>query len=186
MKHIPNLISLGRLAGTFILVWAAWQEMTSAIGWLLLTLFLSDWLDGWLARRYAWTSRLGATLDSVADIALTLGSLFAIWIHHRYVFEEYGWIPGSVVGLWLIVHIISIVRYRRLSSFHTRFIQFGIVVWALFAISLFLIGFQSWLLYFAGLVCFVGGLEYLLMIMLVKEWQPDLPGGLLALLKERS
>lgn len=168
-----------------MLAWAAWQEMAGAIGWLLLVLFLSDWLDGWLARRYGWTSRMGATLDSIADIALILVSLFAIGILHGYVFTDYGWIPGSVVGIWLIVHTTAMIRYGRLASFHTRFIQFGIVVYAIFAVSLFLIGFAPWLLYLAGAVCFLGGVEYLLMIMLVREWRPDLPGGLPALLKER-
>jgi phosphatidylglycerophosphate synthase len=34
---------------------------------IIIVLGLSDVVDGWLARRYALTSRLGATLDAVAD-----------------------------------------------------------------------------------------------------------------------
>ena len=38
----------------------------------------SDGVDGFLARRFAWTSRLGAILDPLADKGMILAALFAL------------------------------------------------------------------------------------------------------------
>ena len=42
---------------------------------------VSDYLDGWLARRYDLTSDFGAILDPIADKILLLFSLFAITLY---------------------------------------------------------------------------------------------------------
>ena len=66
MKHLPNVISILRIAGSTSLLFC------DVKGWPFWTLYalcgLSDILDGWLARRLHAESRTGAVLDSVADI----------------------------------------------------------------------------------------------------------------------
>jgi CDP-diacylglycerol--glycerol-3-phosphate 3-phosphatidyltransferase len=66
---LPNLVSSSRfvLAAGFMLV----EETGLRIGLLGLA-SLTDFLDGWLARRARLTSRLGALLDPVADRVFVL------------------------------------------------------------------------------------------------------------------
>ena len=68
MKHIPNILSVLRLvlslfAFLLVVTYHSWL-----IAFILLALALSsDWLDGWLARRFHWESSLGKKLDNIGD-----------------------------------------------------------------------------------------------------------------------
>ena len=66
MKHLPNVISALRIAGSIGLLFC------DVRGWTFWTLYvlsgLSDIIDGWLARKLHAESKTGAVLDSVADI----------------------------------------------------------------------------------------------------------------------
>ena len=81
MRHIPNLICLIRIALIAPLIMA----MLEGRQVLILVLFgiaaVSDALDGFLAKRFGWTSDLGRFLDPAAD-KLLLMSVFitAAWL----------------------------------------------------------------------------------------------------------
>ena len=78
MRHLPNLLSLIRLGCVPYLVLLANQESEALLFGLFVAAWITDGLDGWLARRFAWVSRLGAVLDSVADITLIVAILYGI------------------------------------------------------------------------------------------------------------
>jgi cardiolipin synthase len=81
MRHIPNIICLIRIA----LILPLLQAMLAGQEVRILVLFsiaaLSDGLDGYLAKRFHWTSELGKYLDPIAD-KLLLMSVFitASWL----------------------------------------------------------------------------------------------------------
>lgn len=78
---IPNLISLVRL-GCAPLVW--WLLLGAGAPWaavvLLGVLGASDWVDGWIARRYDQGSELGKILDPTADRVLLLLGVVALLV----------------------------------------------------------------------------------------------------------
>ncbi len=83
LKNIPNYLSIMRLllVGVFVAVffcnypnnciWAAAVYLLAG---------LTDILDGWLARHFGWTTRLGRILDPVADKMLQLTVLVCLGI----------------------------------------------------------------------------------------------------------
>ena len=77
MRHLPNLICLARIA----LIWPIVMALANANYDFALLLFaaaaVSDGLDGFLAKRFGWTSELGKILDPVAD-KLLLISVFVM------------------------------------------------------------------------------------------------------------
>lgn len=81
MRHIPNTLCLIRIA----LILPLLQAMLAGEQWHILVLFsiaaVSDGLDGYLAKRFHWTSELGKYLDPIAD-KLLLMSVFitASWL----------------------------------------------------------------------------------------------------------
>jgi cardiolipin synthase len=88
MRHLPNLLSLLRIA----LIWPIVASLEQgAYPRTLLLLFIaafSDGLDGFLAKRYHWTSELGKTLDPLGDKLLLIAVfLVATW---------YGLIPRGL------------------------------------------------------------------------------------------
>jgi len=86
---LPNLISLARIAGSpaFAYVLLVGNDRHAA-AWLLGVLGATDWLDGWLARRFHTVSDLGKVLDPVADrvliviaaVAVLIDGSFPLWL----------------------------------------------------------------------------------------------------------
>jgi cardiolipin synthase len=67
MRHLPNIICLIRIG----LIWPTIVALQAGEYWTALMLVavcaVSDGLDGWLAKRFNWTSHLGKLLDPLAD-----------------------------------------------------------------------------------------------------------------------
>lgn len=77
---VPNLISLGRIVGVCIAAALYFLHYSMAALVLGFITGLTDYLDGYIARRLNQTSKLGALLDSLADILAALVVLtVAVW-----------------------------------------------------------------------------------------------------------
>ncbi len=80
MLNLPNLLSLLRIALIPVLVILFFIPHAQASLWaagVFVFASITDWLDGWIARRWQQTSPFGAFIDPVADklivvVALTL------------------------------------------------------------------------------------------------------------------
>ena len=78
---IPTMLTLARIVMIPVLVAVFYLpfKWTSVIAMLLFVLAaLTDWLDGWIARRYHQFSAFGAFLDPVADKLMVSTALFLI------------------------------------------------------------------------------------------------------------
>ncbi len=113
---IPNLITLGRILLVPIVVWAI---ATPGAMWIAFLLFVaagvSDAVDGYLAKRFAMTTELGAYLDPLADkalivsIYLTLGinNLIPRWLVILVVSRDI-LIVGGIILAWLVGNPLKI------------------------------------------------------------------------------
>ncbi len=64
----PNLFTLIRLLCIPVFVWLLFvREHRAAAAWLLAALGSTDWVDGWLARRFDQSSDFGAIFDPTVD-----------------------------------------------------------------------------------------------------------------------
>ena len=76
---VPNLITLVRLACLPWYVALVADGRVFAAGWLLGVLGSTDWVDGWVARRFDQVSEFGKVIDPVADrMVFLVGVLAAI------------------------------------------------------------------------------------------------------------
>ncbi len=78
----PNLITLVRLLCIPLFLWllfGAHRQTASAL--LLAALGATDWIDGYVARRYHQVSTLGKVLDPAADRILVGTAVIAVIIH---------------------------------------------------------------------------------------------------------
>lgn len=64
---IPNLITLGRFALVPVFVWLTATERYLAAFIVLAVLSATDWVDGYIARRFDMISTVGRWLDPLAD-----------------------------------------------------------------------------------------------------------------------
>ncbi|MGD2138371.1 MAG: CDP-alcohol phosphatidyltransferase family protein, partial [Gammaproteobacteria bacterium] len=92
-RDIPNIITLFRfLLVPPVVVLLLKQQFASALVVFGIAGF-SDALDGFLAKHYDWTSRLGGLLDPLADKLLLLGCFITL-----------GWL--GLIPWWLIVLVV--------------------------------------------------------------------------------
>ncbi len=92
----PNLITFVRLLCIPLFLWLLFgRENRAAAAWLLGGLGATDWVDGWLARRFDMTSEFGRLFDPTVDRLMFFVAIPAIVI------------DGSVP---LIVAVLALAR----------------------------------------------------------------------------
>jgi cardiolipin synthase (CMP-forming) len=77
---IPNLLSLGRLVLTPVLGWLILSEKTVIATVLFGVMGVTDYLDGYIARRTNTVTDLGTTLDPVSDRVLVMTALITMML----------------------------------------------------------------------------------------------------------
>lgn len=116
LRRLPNLLTLARLA---LIPPFALSFGFGAYG-LALALFvlagLSDAVDGWLARRFDWTSRFGAIVDPIADKCLVLTALALLYWQGALPL----WFLLLAVGRDLVIVAGAYAYHRRYGPYRLR------------------------------------------------------------------
>jgi cardiolipin synthase len=176
LRHVPNALSIARILASPVLVALAAAGNETAFTWVLVPALLSDIADGLIARIFRLQSKLGALLDSIGDVLLLFTSLYGVWVFHPGIVAGH-WPAGALlIGAWAVQAVAALLRYGRLSSFHTRLSRVAGYLLGIFVGVLFVFGFQPWLLYLAVGVSVIGNLEELVLLALLPQWRPDVPG----------
>lgn len=184
LRHLPNALSVARILATPVLVVLAATDREAAFTWVLVPALLSDIADGLIARIFRLQSKLGALLDSIADVLLLIAAFCGVWVFHPELVERH-WLAGALLlGTWFAESVAALLRYGRLASFHTFLAKVAGYLLGIFVGVLFVFGFSAWLLYLAVAVSVLANLEGIAMIALLPEWRPDVR-GLVWLLRER-
>ncbi len=77
---LPNQLTLLRILLTPVFVFLLFSQIPECKIWSLVVYILTaitDWYDGWLARRWGYVSRWGAFFDPLADKIVTSAALFS-------------------------------------------------------------------------------------------------------------
>tara|TARA_B100001057_G_scaffold63071_1_gene56572 strand:+ start:141 stop:704 length:564 start_codon:yes stop_codon:yes gene_type:complete len=82
VKSIPNWMTIGRIVATPVVAMLIWMDSSDLGYGLALALFtlasVTDFFDGWIARRLNVVSPLGEMLDPIADKMLISCALLAL------------------------------------------------------------------------------------------------------------
>jgi cardiolipin synthase len=135
---IPNVISIVRLAGVPLFLWLI--LVPEADGWALAVLAasgISDYADGYLARRLHQTSRLGAVLDPVADRLYILSTVVGLAVRGIIPWWLAVLLPARDAFLWCLVPFL---RKRGYSSLPVHFLGKAATFNLLYAFPLLLLG----------------------------------------------
>ena len=135
---VPNLISMARLAGVPVFLWLVLGP--EADGWALGLLMLSgitDYLDGYLARKLNQTSRLGQVLDPVADRLYILAVVIGLALRDIVPWWFAVILPLRDVLLW---GLVPILRTRGYSALPVHFLGKAATFNLLYAFPLLLLG----------------------------------------------
>ena len=114
LKYIPNMICVARIILVAPIVWSLFEERYALALGLILIDGLSDALDGYLARRFDWRTRLGGLLDPAADKLL----MFAAFVTLAWVGLVPVWFSAIVVGRDIIIISGSIFYQLTVAPIH--------------------------------------------------------------------
>ncbi|GAA2104311.1 CDP-alcohol phosphatidyltransferase family protein [Microlunatus panaciterrae] len=135
---LPNVLSMLRLAGVPLLLWLVLGPHADVIAVLVLIVAgFTDWLDGFLARRWNQRSRLGQMLDPVADRFYILATLIGLAVR-------------EIIPWWLVIILVArdvviallvpILETRGYSSLPVHFLGKAATFNLLYAFPLVLLG----------------------------------------------
>lgn len=115
-RHLPNLITGLRIA----LVWPVfWLISTGEFGVALLLAAvagISDAVDGWLAKRFGWESRLGGLMDPLADKLLLLAGFTALTV----IAALPVWLLAVVIGRDILIVSGAIAYHNLIGPFDAQ------------------------------------------------------------------
>ena len=138
---IPNVISIIRLAGVPLFLWLILVPEADGLALALLALSgLSDYADGYLARRLNQTSQLGAILDPVADRLYILSTVIGLGIRDIIPWWVAIILPARDAFLWCLVPFL---RTRGYSALPVHFLGKAATFNLLYAFPLLLLGDAS-------------------------------------------
>lgn len=120
MQNIPNALSLGRMVATvlifvLVLVDTPWAFLLATVLFVLAS--ITDFLDGYLARRFKLVSPLGVFLDLTADKIFVVAILVAL--------VQIGLVPAWIVGV-IVAREFLVTGLRSMAAAKGKVIPAGI------------------------------------------------------------
>jgi len=170
--NLPNTLSLARLAVAPLQLYFAWTGRTRWYLGFLVACFVSDAVDGYLARKLKQESRLGAVLDSLADFSVYVTAPVCIWwLWPDLVRREAVFLVTSLLS-YLVPVSVGLVKNGRLPSHHTWAAKISVV---LLAVSGLVMLFGRTSLPFRICVPFsvLAGIEDIAITLLLPAHMPD-------------
>lgn len=105
---LPNVITLARFALIPVFVWLTATEQYLAAFWVLAVLSTTDWVDGFVARRFDMISTTGKWLDPLADRLAMI--IVAATLVLTGVAPD--WIVWAIVLPDLVLTVVSLAMFR--------------------------------------------------------------------------
>lgn len=169
--NVPNTLTLIRLLFTFILAYLILLDYSYfLIGILFFIAAITDWFDGFFARKLNQKSELGARLDQVIDRVFMIPLVFILFFKIYSVNPNLGFLLIACVSREIVAtpgFIIRIIRNKdsykvKYIGKVTTFIQSVAVGLIIFQFSIPILEFFALYISLAtGLIGIVAGLDYL-------------------------
>lgn len=135
---------------------------------------LSDFLDGFVARKWKQQSKAGAKFDSIADMVFIIS--IAIIVVKNIHISLWIWICIVVIALFRgVSYGIGFYKYRTFASLHTFLNKVTGVLIFIFPLLYVLFGLDI-TAFFLCLVAFLSSFEEVLIILKSKELNRDCKG----------
>ena len=181
-----NIITLYRTLAFPFLLLLIFTDRFDIFKWMLIVSFLTDAVDGFLARGYKVNSVLGAKMDSIGDDLTILAAVIGLIVAKSEFLLE-NWLPFAIpLSLFFIQLTMAIIRYGKISSFHTYMAKTSAVLQGFFLCSMFLFPEPAfWLFYTTSIFTTIGLIEEIIIVMVMAEWKTNVH-GLYWVLKEQN
>jgi CDP-diacylglycerol--glycerol-3-phosphate 3-phosphatidyltransferase len=145
--------------------------------WFLAISFLTDAVDGTLARRYHVSSKRGAKLDSIGDDLTILAAFVGMLVFHLDFVRQELTLLIILAGFYLLQVVLALYRYGKMTAFHTVLAKGAAILQAIFLLTLFFWpGAPRLLFYAAAALTALDLAEEIVLVLLLRGWRTDVKG----------
>ncbi|RMH18276.1 MAG: CDP-alcohol phosphatidyltransferase family protein [Gammaproteobacteria bacterium] len=167
-RHIPNILSIARIMMVLPVAWLIMRGQALPALVLFVLAGVSDGLDGYLAKRFGWTTTLGSYLDPLADKFL----LVTVFIILGVVNKVPWWLIVLILmrdltillGAWAYIRLVGPLQISPLlSSKANTFFQIVLCIGVLSSMAFsreWLSVLNQVLVFIVLLTVLVSGVEY--------------------------
>jgi len=171
--NLPNLLSLLRIVLAPLMLYLAWNGEREAFLVVLILAWVSDALDGWLARRLNQITALGASLDSWGDMALYFSLALGAWWLWPERLQSEAIAVSVILASYFVPVVVGLLKFHRLTSYHTWAVKAAAVATAVGVIGLLLFSL-AWPLRIAAVLSFYAGMEEIMISLRLRTLRSDI------------
>jgi phosphatidylglycerophosphate synthase len=172
--YIINSITIYRLISAFALLYFIVAGDMHVFRWLLAVSFFTDAIDGFLARKLKVTSVMGSRFDSIADDVTILMAVIALIVYKREFIMDQIIVFIILLVIYIVQNALALIKYHRLTSFHTWLAKIAAIIQATFLILIFFLPQPPLLLFFmAAAFTFLDLTEEIILVLIIPEWKAD-------------
>ncbi len=172
MKNIPNILSVLRIIIAPFLLYLAWNGHKYLFIAFLIVSLLSDAIDGFIARKFEASTKTGAKLDSLGDMATYLAVPFCAWWLWPQILKKEAPYVLTAVGAYIIPLAAGILKFHKVPSYHTFSAKIAAVIMGIAMLFLFIAEFTLFFK-FAAIFQAIVALEEVLITIQLPELRSD-------------
>ncbi|GAA4280975.1 CDP-alcohol phosphatidyltransferase family protein [Gaetbulibacter aestuarii] len=183
--NIADWFSFYRIAAAPILIVLLFSDNRNLFTWLLLLSYLTDAIDGYLARKLKIASPRGSQLDSFGDqVTLIVGLLGLFYFETRFIKANLVLILVAFVP-YIIQMLLAYLRYGKATAFHTYLAKLSAILQSIFILWSLFFSPEYILFYTMIAVGILETIEEITLIFMYKDWASDVKGIYWALRDKR-
>jgi phosphatidylglycerophosphate synthase len=174
--NIADWFSFYRILAAPFLLLLIWFDARLVFTSFLLVSYLSDIIDGYLARKLDITSARGSQLDSFGvQITLIVGLLGLYYFETDFINENLILIFVVFVP-YLVQMLIAYIKYGKATAFHTYLAKLSAVLQGVFILWALFFSPEYSLFYLMIVVVLLETIEEIILIFMYDNWASDVKG----------
>lgn len=183
--NIADWFSFYRVAAVPILIFLIILDERLIFTWVLLISYLTDAIDGYLARKLKITSARGSQLDSFGDqLTLIMGTIGLFYFETAFIKQNLILILAVFIP-YILQMLIAYYKYGKATAFHTYLAKTSAILQSIFVIwSLFFSPVYA-LFYVMIIFGLLETIEEISLIFMYDNWVSDVKGIYWALRDKR-
>ncbi|NND53299.1 MAG: CDP-alcohol phosphatidyltransferase family protein [Flavobacteriaceae bacterium] len=171
--NIADWFSFYRVASTPVLLVLIYLDERFIFAWLLLISYLTDAIDGFLARQLKIASPRGSQLDSFGDQLTLFAGLIGLYFFERQFIEKNIVLILIAFIPYFIQMLIAYLKYGKATAFHTYLAKLSAVVQSIFIVWTLFFSPDYTLFYVMIVVGILETMEEITLIFMYKYWVSD-------------
>jgi CDP-diacylglycerol--glycerol-3-phosphate 3-phosphatidyltransferase len=183
--NIADWFSFYRIAAAPFLLLLLWMDERQVFSWFLLISYLTDAVDGMIARHLKITSSRGSQLDSIGDqITFTIGLLGCYLFETEFIQANF-LIIIIAFSPYLLQMLIALNKYGKTTAFHTYLAKLSAILQSIFILWLLFFEPLYLLFYIMITIGILETIEEITLIFMYDNWVDGVKGIYWALKDKR-